>query len=148
MAITAKNAYALEWWINGCPDIDYDYDPYPTYKATLAQRLALMWAARGRCEICLHPDKGLYGQAGKLVLDHDHYDGTLRGMLCHRCNLILERTRTPAGLRQEAFCARAGVHADDPNGELEGKPGRNPLPDPDLYKAALLKRAAAYWERH
>jgi hypothetical protein len=127
MPLTAKNAYVLEWWINGCPAIDYDYNPHPTHKATKTQRAVLFSAARGRCEICLAHDRGVHGHV-KLVVDHDHYRGSLRGMLCTRCNLIVERTRTPAGLRGEAHQDR---YEDGPN----------------PYKAALLRRAASYLER-
>lgn len=108
MSLTAKNAYMLEWWVNGCPEIDYDHNPHPDHKATLWERLALMYAARGRCEICLVLDKGLHGHV-KLVVDHHHYDGSLRGMLCTRCNLMVPRYRTPAGLRGDAYQSQTAI---------------------------------------
>jgi hypothetical protein len=47
-------------------------------------REAIYLAQRGRCAICqqLEPDR-------QFALDHDHRDGWVRGLLCHRCNIGL-----------------------------------------------------------
>lgn len=47
----------------------------------------------GVCAICSEPDR-------KLVIDHDHQTGTVRGLLCADCNIGLGRFRdTPAYLQ-------------------------------------------------
>ena len=39
----------------------------------------------GRCEICNVPFK----LRSEMAIDHDHKSGQIRGVLCHRCNLVL-----------------------------------------------------------
>lgn len=47
-----------------------------------AEELAQLETARkGRCDIC--------GKSRKLVIDHDHKTGKVRGMLCSPCNTAL-----------------------------------------------------------
>ncbi len=44
----------------------------------------------GVCSICGNPETQIRkGRAIKLVLDHCHETGTIRGLLCSRCNLAL-----------------------------------------------------------
>lgn len=45
----------------------------------------LLKKQRGKCAICRV--KPLAGT--KLVIDHDHSDGKIRGLLCHNCNIGL-----------------------------------------------------------
>ena len=47
-------------------------------------RVRLMIEYGGRCAICGHDESN-----GRLILDHDHVSGHIRGVLCHPCNLIL-----------------------------------------------------------
>jgi hypothetical protein len=50
----------------------------------------MFFQQQGRCWICdaeaathkTSPEK-------RLVIDHDHFDGTVRGLLCHKCNKAL-----------------------------------------------------------
>jgi len=49
----------------------------------------LLKLQEGRCAICGEPD----GLRGRLVLDHDHETGKLRGLLCDRCNRALGMLR-------------------------------------------------------
>jgi len=39
----------------------------------------------GLCAICLKPEK----ERAHLSVDHNHATGEIRGLLCHRCNLML-----------------------------------------------------------
>lgn len=48
-----------------------------------AERLA---AQDGRCAICRTDTPG---GKGDWHVDHDHASGRIRGLLCHRCNLLL-----------------------------------------------------------
>lgn len=42
----------------------------------------------GRCAICQEtPSPTRQGKT--LHIDHDHISGSVRGLLCHRCNLVL-----------------------------------------------------------
>ena len=51
----------------------------------------------GRCAICRTDTPG--GKGGWHV-DHDHVTGVIRGLLCHRCNLMLGNAADdPARLR-------------------------------------------------
>lgn len=46
----------------------------------------------GVCAICKQPEKQRDYRTGKtrrLPVDHDHTTGKVRGLLCHRCNLVV-----------------------------------------------------------
>jgi len=46
----------------------------------------LLSKQNGLCAICGHPD--LFDKGGKrLAVDHDHATGTVRGLLCAKCNM-------------------------------------------------------------
>lgn len=49
---------------------------------TEAEYDALLEAQKGRCAICKR-------KAEKLVVDHRHSDGLIRGLLCDRCNALI-----------------------------------------------------------
>lgn len=53
----------------------------------------------GRCWICGHPE---LVPNRSLALDHDHETGTVRGLLCTRCNIIIGRISNPEWLRRAA----------------------------------------------
>ena len=51
-----------------------------------------MWDEQnGVCVICGQPEtrKSRYGGICDLHVDHDHATGKVRGLLCHRCNIML-----------------------------------------------------------
>lgn len=54
-----------------------------------AEAIAALEAAEGLCTICRRPANG----RGRLVLDHDHETGSLRGILCSTCNVGLGNFR-------------------------------------------------------
>lgn len=51
------------------------------YGLTPAQYDAMLAKQSGVCAICGRAPRG------SLVIDHDHSDGTVRGLLCRRCNI-------------------------------------------------------------
>ena len=61
-----------------------------TYSITLAEYDALLELQKGRCAIC-GGEGFLMGpqHKKKLVVDHDHATGKVRGLLCHNCNRAL-----------------------------------------------------------
>ncbi len=55
------------------------------YGITLTQYGQLLEFQGGRCAICERPPGQLH-----LSVDHDHETGAVRGLLCQRCNALLE----------------------------------------------------------
>lgn len=45
---------------------------------------ALYETQQGKCGIC-----GVTDRLAPFVIDHDHFDGHVRGLLCRRCNALL-----------------------------------------------------------
>lgn len=70
---------------------------------TLAEYEALLAAQGGICPGCGNPPK-----SRRLDVDHDHATGTVRGLLSHRCNRLLQPGVTSATLR------RLADYLDDP----------------------------------
>jgi hypothetical protein len=62
------------------------------YGITLAEYNAAFDAQGGRCAICRQPETNVDKRSGitrRLAVDHDHFTGTVRNLLCGRCNLGL-----------------------------------------------------------
>lgn len=58
---------------------------------------AMLAAQDGRCAICRTDAPG---GRGSWHVDHEHATGRVRGLLCHRCNLMLGNAQDdPARLR-------------------------------------------------
>jgi len=57
------------------------------YNITLEERDKLVEKQNYRCAICKMPEEE--GWIKRLVVDHCHVTGKVRGMLCQRCNLVL-----------------------------------------------------------
>jgi hypothetical protein len=50
------------------------------------------------CAVCRKPNPSRGGEEPKkLGIDHDHYSGRTRGLLCENCNLILGRVEGKSG---------------------------------------------------
>lgn len=61
----------------------------------------LLQEQHGVCAVCSTPPDGV--RQRYLCVDHDHYSGRVRGLLCHSCNLILGHADDdPARLRAAA----------------------------------------------
>lgn len=66
-----------------------------TYGMTVPEWDAMFAAQDGKCFTCL--------AVGKLVVDHDHETGRVRGLLCSNCNVALGMLKDdPAVLRRMA----------------------------------------------
>ncbi len=59
---------------------------YRKYKITPEQYLKLFQDQKGACAIC-GIDQVAYKR--RLCVDHDHKTGTIRGLLCQTCNVML-----------------------------------------------------------
>lgn len=58
------------------------------YKITVDDYEQLLTKQRGLCAICGHPPPQDKGENCKiLAVDHDHASGSIRGLLCHKCNV-------------------------------------------------------------
>jgi hypothetical protein len=80
---------------------------------------------QGRCAICRRrPGGGM-----KLVVDHDHVTGQVRGLLCNDCNLFLGRAEaylaaTNSGYRPPLWLPGQNGAVGTPNGTAKAKGAR------------------------
>lgn len=65
------------------------------YGLSLSELAELRERSAGMCSIC--------GLTDKLVVDHDHATGKVRGLLCHNCNLGLGNFRDNVDILREAI---------------------------------------------
>jgi hypothetical protein len=65
------------------------------YVLSRADYEAIYESQGGRCAICQQ-------QPDTLMIDHDHSDGRVRGLLCHHCNVALGFLRDSPDLADEA----------------------------------------------
>jgi len=73
--------------------------------STVEEYEKLLKEQDGRCAICgrLDGHRSRYGTSCKLAVDHDHKDGTVRGLLCNNCNRGLGRFKDSVVLLQAAI---------------------------------------------
>lgn len=55
------------------------------YGLSLGAYREMLKRQKGKCAICRKPPDPV-ADRGRLCVDHDHEDGTIRGLLCHTCN--------------------------------------------------------------
>jgi len=72
-------------------DASYEQLLKREYGITLADYNAMLRRQANRCAICRRPEtvKLKNGQLKRLAVDHDHVTMAVRGLLCHRCNLLV-----------------------------------------------------------
>lgn len=75
----------------GGSDQSYEQVLRRDYGITLAQYNEQLRKQAGRCAICRRPEtvKLRSGKLRRLSVDHDHATGAIRGLLCHRCNILV-----------------------------------------------------------
>jgi hypothetical protein len=78
-----RNRGGLQSWCKGCAFIyNTDRERRRKYGITSAEYDALVQRQGGRCLMCAETPP-------KLVIDHCHRGGHVRGLLCDRCNRLL-----------------------------------------------------------
>ncbi len=72
-------------------EVTRDYKRRQQSGVTPQQVEALLAKQRGVCAICGQPERtsNRGNRVSELAVDHDHTTGTIRGLLCARCNLGL-----------------------------------------------------------
>lgn len=76
----------------GGKDIPYEQLIKREYGITLADYNALLRSQAHRCAVCRRPEtirSKRTGELRRLAVDHDHVTGAVRGLLCHRCNILV-----------------------------------------------------------
>lgn len=59
------------------------------YGISAGQYQAMLAKQKGCCAICGIGENKRKGHENKMCVDHDHKTGLVRGLLCHRCNIVL-----------------------------------------------------------
>lgn len=79
------------------------------YGLTGVQFDEMLMAQNGACPICDVPlnTSGRRGAPDRLVIDHDHTTGRVRGLLCARCNLFVGQFEAKLGRRILLYLSRA-----------------------------------------
>lgn len=72
----------------------------PGHGLTLDEAREFVRSRGSRCEICGHSDAPAPRQ--RLVVDHDHATGKIRGALCRKCNLAIAHLKDSAETAQAA----------------------------------------------
>ena len=80
----------------------WGYNLERNYGLTEDMYYKLLEAQHYTCAICkLHVDKEHH--YGKLVVDHCHTTGEVRGLLCNKCNLMLGNSRDDVSILEEGI---------------------------------------------
>lgn len=86
----AKRQAAYE--ARGGVDASYEQLIRREYGITLDDYNAQLRRQAHRCAVCRRPETARSKRTGelrRLSVDHDHVTGRLRGLLCHRCNILV-----------------------------------------------------------
>ena len=75
----------------GGKDVPYEQLLKREYGITLADYNAILRSQAHRCAVCRRPEtmRTKSGEVRRLSVDHDHVTGRVRGLLCHRCNVLV-----------------------------------------------------------
>lgn len=79
------------------------------YGLTPAEYAGMFAAQGGVCKVCSEPPRG-EGRFGRLVVDHDHASGRVRGLLCSSCNRGIGWLRDSVPLLRKAVEYLEGVN--------------------------------------
>lgn len=104
-----KTKSGFDSWCRACRNAYRNQNCRGKFKAVISdEALAALKSTTHECVIC--------GDATKLVVDHDHVTGKVRGMLCNHCNRGLGQFKDDPTLLE--FAAQyLYASADHPNWE-------------------------------
>lgn len=102
-----------EWKTNN-PEREFDTHLMRKYGITREQYEGLLELQQGLCKICGSPPVGKVknGPAKRLHVDHDHQTGQVRGLLCHKCNVMLGNARDDIKILETAILYLKTAHAN------------------------------------
>ncbi len=78
--------YWVEWNKSGAGQHSRRVSKLNGYGLTIKEHNAMIAAQRGVCAICGAEPGTWVANCGRLVIDHDHSTGEVRGLLCPSCN--------------------------------------------------------------
>lgn len=93
------NAKQREWHRKN-PDKGASYELKQNYGISLDTYNAMLAEQSVRCAICKRSEPG---GRGRFHVDHCHDTGTIRGLLCHACNLGIGQLKHSAEILKEAI---------------------------------------------
>lgn len=83
---SCQSAYGRKWREAKGKSGKRDYHYQARYGITLDQYDDMLSGQNHQCKLCGSPDPR---RKSGFVVDHDHTNGKIRGLLCHPCNLAL-----------------------------------------------------------
>lgn len=95
------NAYKKDRSRNNTPEMRRKWNLSGRYGLTEDDVNVMIAMQGGKCTVCEGPLKNYR-------IDHDHVTGKVRGILCHRCNLLI------AGMEDPEFKTRAEMYLAKP----------------------------------
>lgn len=93
------------------------------YGLTMEQYETMLDQQGQVCAICHKPEtRVLRGKVARLCVDHDHTDGHVRALVCHRCNRTVELLEENPDLARQmmAYLQHHGLRLVDTNQTLGG----------------------------
>lgn len=96
------NAYYKERRGPATPEQRHRWNMSRRYGLTLDSLNAMRQEQRNLCAICEQP-------MVRMKVDHDHETGKVRGLLCHRCNLLLAGVENPVFLKRALTYLRSSM---------------------------------------
>lgn len=90
------------YWPNEPPTMKHRrHNLKRNYGMTQSDYEAMVAAQNGECAICRRLPSGR-GRYARLVIDHDHETGAVRGLLCNKCNAAIGMLRDCVEVVQRA----------------------------------------------
>ena len=96
-----NSAKAKEWKENN-PDKTFDTYLRRLYGITLVEYTEMETQQKFKCKICRTSDFSA-GRGNRMVVDHCHESGEVRGLLCHGCNVGLGSFRDDPRILKKAI---------------------------------------------
>lgn len=93
-------------WYKNNPDIVKNTKLKRSFGITLDQYNEMLKKQNGLCGICFLEERKTDARSGKtlmLSVDHSHINGSIRGLLCSNCNLMLGRIKDDIQILKNAI---------------------------------------------